>query len=82
MSAMPPGLGRPVAESIRLQLGTAALVLLTPGRTLVPWSSRPCPDIPAALPMPGPSSARPSRPSMVPSVVAARRNYLDASPLN
>lgn len=32
MSAMPPGPGRPVAESIRLQLGTDALVLITPGR--------------------------------------------------
>ena len=31
MSAMPPGPGRPVAESIRLQLGTDALVLITPG---------------------------------------------------
>lgn len=31
MSAMPPGPGRPVAESIRLQLGTEALVLITPG---------------------------------------------------
>ena len=31
MSAMPHGPGRPVAESIRLQLGTDALVLITPG---------------------------------------------------
>src|SRR5215469_16347716 len=31
MSAMPPGPGGPVAESIRLQLGTDALVLITPG---------------------------------------------------
>jgi hypothetical protein len=31
MSAMPSGPGRPVAESIRLQFGTDALVLITPG---------------------------------------------------
>ena len=31
MSAMPPGPGLPAAESIRLQLGTDALVLITPG---------------------------------------------------
>jgi hypothetical protein len=32
MSAVSPGPGRPVAESIRLQLGTDALVLIMPGR--------------------------------------------------
>jgi hypothetical protein len=31
MSAMPLGPGHPVAESIRLQLGTDVLVLITPG---------------------------------------------------
>jgi excisionase family DNA binding protein len=29
---MPPGPGHPLAESIRLQFGTDALVLITPGR--------------------------------------------------